>query len=119
MKSYALVAALALLSFGCASTTNHGVLTAQVANPGDLFESAHAYEEIGPTEGQACRYFLLAIIPWGDSTTGTAMKKALEVSGGNAVLNASVTTSLYGFFPIYNVFSFSCTTVKGIAIKFE
>jgi hypothetical protein len=31
----------------------------------------------------------------------------------------SVETSLYGFIPIYNVYSFTCTTVKGIAIKFE
>jgi len=35
------------------------------------------------------------------------------------LLNVSVSSSLYGFIPIYNVFSYTCTNVKGIAIKFE
>ena len=63
--------------------------------------------------------FLLGIIPWGDSTVATAMDKALAENGGDALINVSVTTSLYGFVPIYNVFAFTCTTVEGIAIKFE
>ena len=48
---------------------------------------------------------------------GEAMKIALADTGGDAILNASVTTSLYGFIPIYNVLSFTCTTVQGIAIR--
>ena len=47
------------------------------------------------------------------------MEKALAASGGDAIINASVETSLYGFLPIYNVFTFTCTTVKGVAIKFQ
>jgi hypothetical protein len=31
---------------------------------------------------------------------------------------ASVETSLYGFIPIYNLFANTCTTVRGVAIKF-
>jgi bacteriorhodopsin len=44
---------------------------------------------------------------------------ALVQRGGDALLNVSVETSLYGFIPIYNVYSFTCTTVRGIAVKFE
>jgi hypothetical protein len=43
----------------------------------------------------------------------------LASSGGDALVNVSTATSLYGFVPVYNVFSFTCTTVKGTAIKFE
>jgi hypothetical protein len=73
---------------------------------------------VGPVSGQACRYFLLGIIPWGDSTVTEAMDEALAESDADAIINASVETSLYGFIPIYNVFSFTCTTVQGVAIKF-
>jgi len=107
------------LGLGCASTTSHGLITRQMANPGDLLTSAHPYQEIGPTEGRSCRFFLVAIVPWGDSTTGAALEKALAGAGGNALLNASVTTSLYGFVPIYNVLSFTCTTVRGVAIQID
>jgi bacteriorhodopsin len=44
---------------------------------------------------------------------------ALGQKGGDALLNVSIETSLYGFIPIYNVYSFTCTTVKGIAIRFQ
>ena len=47
------------------------------------------------------------------------MERALDRNGGDAILNASVTTSLYGFVPIYNIFSFTCTTVKGVAVEFD
>jgi hypothetical protein len=107
----------ALLGLACASTTNHGLMTREMADAGDLIETAHSYEELGPTRGRSCRFFLLNLIPWGNSTTGAAMDKALASSGGNAVINASVTTSLYGFVPIYNVLSYTCTTVRGVAIE--
>ena len=110
---------LALLAMGCSSTTSHGILTRSMADARDVIQNAHPYRDIGPTQGRACRYFLLNLIPWGDSTTGTALEKALATSGGNALLNASVTSSLYGFVPIYNVFSFTCTTVRGVAIQIE
>lgn len=70
-------------------------------------------------EGQKCRNFLLAIVPWGDGDLAHAVEEALAEKGGDALLNANVETSLYGFIPIYNVYSFTCTTVKGIAIKFQ
>jgi hypothetical protein len=114
-----LTALITAMGLGCASTTSHGLITRQMANPGDLLTNAHPYQEIGPTEGRSCRFFLINIIPWGDSTTGAALEKALAGAGGNALLNASVTTSLYGFVPIYNVLSFTCTTVRGVAIQID
>jgi hypothetical protein len=79
----------------------------------------HPYKELGPAEGQACRYFALAVIPWGNSDIQTAVDRALQPSEGDALVNVSTATSLYGFVPIYNVFSFTCTTVKGTAVKLE
>jgi hypothetical protein len=34
-------------------------------------------------------------------------------------VNVSTSSSLYGFVPIYNILSFTCTTVQGIAIKID
>ena len=31
----------------------------------------------------------------------------------------TVSSSLYGFIPIYNVYSFTCTSVSGIAVKYK
>ena len=94
-------------------------MTRPSASPGEILSGNRAYRELGPVAGRACRYFLLAVIPFGDSTATTAMERALDRNGGDAILNASVTTSLYGFVPIYNIFSFTCTTVKGVAVEFD
>jgi uncharacterized protein YceK len=119
MKRIILSLAMILLLAGCSSTGNLGMVTKSVAEPGSLLTSSQHYKVIGPATGKACRYFLLGIIPWGDSTLKAAVDKALGESGGDALINLSVSTSLYGFVPIYNVFCFTCTTVEGIAIKFE
>ncbi len=113
------MALAAAVLLGCTSVGQVGIMTSASADPGALLKQAQSYTEVGPTEGTACRYFLLGIIPWGDSTPSAAMKKALAASGGDAIINASVETSLYGFLPIYNVFAFTCTTVRGVAIKLE
>ena len=104
---------------GCASTGNLGIISKTTGDPGSLFSSAHPYKEIGPVKGGACRYILLGIIPWGDSTVTAAVNEALAKSGGDALINLSVTSSLYTFIPIYNILCFTCTSVEGIAIKFE
>ncbi|MDR4494434.1 MAG: hypothetical protein AB7P17_15940 [Nitrospirales bacterium] len=104
---------------GCSSTGLMGLITKSSADPSAVLENNQAFEELGAAEGQACRYFLLAIIPWGKSDFEEAVTQALEKTGGDALLNVSVESSLYGVFPIYNVFSFTCTTVKGTAIKFK
>lgn len=109
---------------GCSSVDNVGLITGARGDPGSLLTNNQSYTELGPVNGKACRYFLLGIIPWGDSTPSKAMENALASSEGDAVegdalINASIETSLYGFIPLYQVFSFTCTTVKGVAIKFD
>jgi hypothetical protein len=119
MKKVILSLAVMLLIASCTSTGNLGMVSKSTADPGSLLTSPQPYKVIGPATGKACRYFLLGIIPWGDSTLKTAVDKALAESGGDALINLSVSSSLYGFVPIYNVFCFTCTTVEGIAIEYE
>ena len=114
-----MILAMGMILTGCSTTGTLGIVAKSSANPGSLLKSAKGYEELGPTEGRACRHFLLAIIPWGKSDLEGAVNKALEKTGGDALINVSTESSLYGFIPIYNVYSFTCTTVKGIAIKFN
>jgi hypothetical protein len=47
------------------------------------------------------------------------VEDALQQKGGDALINVTVTSSLYGFIPIYNVYSYTCTEVKGVAVKFQ
>jgi len=113
------IATVVILLAGCSSSGTLGLVTKSTADPASLLRQGRGFTELGPVEAQACRHFVLAIIPWGKSDFGTAVDKALVERGGDALLNVTVETSLYGFIPIYNVYSFTCTTVRGIAIKFE
>jgi len=119
MRGIVLLLVLVVLTAGCASTRNVGMIAKSTADPGAVVTTARPYKSLGPARAQACRYFLLGIIPWGDSTVATAVDRALDRTGGDALLNASVTTGLYGFVPIYNIFCFTCTSVEGVAIAFE
>lgn len=110
---------LFLLSVGCTSVGSLGIVTRPSANNAELLKSGVAFEELGPAEGSACRHFILAIIPFGNSTFSTAVEEALAHRGGDALLNVTVSSSLYGFIPIYNVYSLTCTTVQGVAVKFK
>ena len=114
---YAAFLACILLT-SCVSTGSFGLVSSSGADPGDLLTHPHSYRELGPAEGRACRFFVLAIIPFGNSTISRALDKALRESGGDALLNVTISSGLYGFVPIYNVLSFTCTTVQGTAIKF-
>jgi len=118
VKSLLLLFSVLFLA-ACSSTGTLGIVTKSSADPLKLIKSSQNYEEIGPANGEACRYFLLAIIPWGESDMEKAVDEALEKSGGDALVNVSVTSDLYGFIPLYNVFSYTCTSVQGIAIKFS
>ena len=119
LKMRILALVFVMVVVGCSSVGQVGMMVGPSSNPGSVIKQERSYSELGPVFGRACRYFLLAVIPWGDSTPTAAMQKALSTSGGDAIINASVETSLYVFIPIYNVFSFTCTTVRGIAIKFD
>ena len=117
-KSILVLLSLGIVLAGCSSTGTLGIVTKSSANPSALLSSDKGFEELGYVEGQACRHFLLNLFPWGNSDIGEAVNNALADAGGDALLNVSTVTSLYGFVPIYNVYSFTCTTVKGTAIKF-
>jgi hypothetical protein len=112
-----LLACISLTS--CFSSGTLGLASSFRSDPGDLLTNPHVFREVGPAEGRACRYFVLAIIPFGNSTFSRAMEKALQESGGDALLNVTTTSSLYGFVPYFNILSFTCTSIQGTAIKFE
>jgi hypothetical protein len=111
--------AVLLAASGCVSVGNLGLVARRGADPGKLLSQAHTYETLGNVEASACRYFVLAIIPFGDSAFSTAVEDALQRSGGDVLLNVSTSSSLYGFIPLLNVFSFTCTTVSGTAVKIK
>ena len=119
MKGLRILLAATLLCAGCSSVGTVGMVTRSTGDPGALLRSGRSYQELGTVEGEACRFFLLNVIPFGDSTFSSAVDKALDESKADALLNVTVSSSLYGFIPIYNIMSYTCTNVRGIAIKFE
>lgn len=118
MRQTLILLALLVLA-GCSSTGNLGTVARSMGDPGSLYRHDTPYKELGPVSGKACRYFVLGIIPFGDGTVKAAMDEAFKKKGGDAMINVSVQTGLYGFVPIYNIFCFTCTEVQGIAIEFE
>jgi hypothetical protein len=110
---------LGVILFGCTSVGTLGVVTKSSGDPGAVLKSGQSYKELGAAQGEACRYFLLGMVPWGDATFSKAVDNALAPTGGDALINVTVSNSLYGFVPIYNIFAYTCTEVKGIAIKLE
>ncbi|KAB0671718.1 hypothetical protein F6V30_03830 [Oryzomonas sagensis] len=119
MKRLWILLAVVMLCAGCTSVGNLGMVTKSMGDPGALLRNGQQYKEIGPAAGEACRFFLLNVVPFGNSSFSAAVDEALEQSKGDALLNVTVSSSLYGFIPIYNIFSYTCTNVRGIAIKFE
>ena len=118
LRKLTILSALLLLT-GCTSVGTLGIVTKSTGDPGAILRNAQPYEEIGAAQGQACRYNLLGLAPWGDATLSAAVDQALIKSGGDALINVTVSNSLYSFIPIYNLFSYTCTDVKGIAIKYK
>ena len=118
MKKTVILSVAIFFIAGCSSTGNIGMVTKSRANPTSLLTSSYSFKEIGLVKGRACRFFLLGVVPWGNSTVTQAIDNALA-NGGDALINVSVTNSLYGFVPIYNIFCYTCSDVEGIAIEFE
>ena len=110
---------MVLLMSGCTSVGTLGLVTKSTGDPGAMLRNSQPYKELGAVRGSACRFFLLGVLPWGDATLSTAVDDALAKSGGDALINVTVSNSLYGFIPIYNIFTYTCTDVKGIAIKIQ
>jgi len=119
MKRAILILTALVLSFGCTSVGTLGIVTKSTGDPGAVLRNGQSYKELGAVEGKACRFFALAVVPWGDATLSTAVDDALAKVNGEALINVTVSNSLYGFVPIYNIFAFTCTEVKGIAISFD
>ena len=123
MNKVARWSSLALLSCviltGCSSTGNLGIVSKPSADNAERLRSGVKFEELGPVEGSSCRHFVLAVIPFGDGSFSKAVEDALSSRGGDALINVTVTNSLYGFIPIYNVYTFTCTSVSGIAVKYK
>ena len=120
MRLLKLIGLLVLLSVaGCTSVGSLGVITKSSADPVSVLKTSHTVRDLGPAEGQACRYFVIAVVPWGNSDFQTAVDRALATTGGDALVNVTTSSSLYGFIPVYNILSFTCTTVKGTAVKIE
>jgi len=118
MRGTIILLLTAVLLAGCTSVGTLGIVTKSTGDPGAMLRNAQPYKELGPVQGEACRFFLLGVAPWGNATLSTAVDDALSSVGGDALINVTVSNSLYGFVPIYNVFCYTCTDVKGIAIKF-
>lgn len=119
LRKLLLVAVVSIVLAGCSSTQRIGMLSLPTESSRDIITEARTFTELGPVEGRSCRYFLLALVPWGNSTPGRALEKALSPVNGDAIIDASVATSLFGFIPVYNIFSYTCTTVSGIAIRYD
>lgn len=119
MREKLLLLSVVMLLAGCSSAGSLGMVVRSTADPGALLKNQTSFREIGPAAGEACRFFVLAVLPFGQSDVAAAVDEALNASGGDALLNVIVSSSLYGFIPVYNFFSYTCTNVKGIAVKFE
>ena len=119
LRMLVLVVLVGTLGVGCSSTGNLGIVTKSTASPSALLKSNQSFEELGQAEGSACRHFALGIIPFGKSDVEQAVDKALQGTGGDALLNVSTESSLYGFLPYFNIWAFTCTDVKGTVIKFH
>jgi hypothetical protein len=118
MRKEIILMLTAVLLTGCTSVGTLGIVTKSTGDPGAMLRNAQPYKELGPVQGEACRFFLLGVLPWGNATLSAAVDDALSKVEGDALINVTVSNSLYGFVPIYNVFAYTCTDVKGIAIKF-
>jgi len=118
MRKSILAAFATMVVAGCSSMGTLGLVTKTGVDPVSILKNGQPYTEVGPVKGTSCRFFLLAVVPWGNGTMSDAVEDALKESGGDAIINVSVQNSQYGFIPIYNIFTWECTDVMGTAIKF-
>jgi hypothetical protein len=120
VRKHLLIPPAALALGGCSTVGSLGIVARSSSDAASLLKNGRPFKEAGFAQGRACRYFLLGIIPFGDADIQTAADRALaSVGGGDALINVTTENSLYGFIPVYNICSQSCTTVKGMAIRFQ
>ncbi|MCL5953008.1 MAG: TRL-like family protein [Nitrospirae bacterium] len=115
--------ALLLFAAGCTSTGSIGLLTDSETETDLGPHDSHLFHRVGhQIEGRACRHFILGIIPWGDSDLESAMRDAFKKNPSlhaDGLVHVATSTSLYNFFPLYNVYTLTCTTVRGTPIRFD
>jgi len=119
MKKMLAVLVLVSAFSACTSVGNLGIIAKSRADMASILRSGQTFQELGPVEGTACRHFFFGIAPWGNADIQKATDRALEKGGGDAIINVTTTNSLYGFIPMYSIYSFTCTTVRGTAIKLQ
>jgi hypothetical protein len=119
LRKLSLALILASLLCGCSTAGTLGIITKSTVDPTSVLGSGQKFQELGPAEGTGCRHFFLAIIPFGAADLANAVDFALQKTQGDALINVVTHSSLYTFIPYLNLYSFTCTTVKGTAIKFE
>ncbi|MDA8059160.1 MAG: hypothetical protein ACYCXP_05350 [Leptospirillum sp.] len=107
----------------CTSTGSLGLISNSETETDLGPHDSHRFHRVGSEiTGTACRHFILGIIPWGDSDVETALRHALHAHPSlkaDGLVHVTTETSLYGFFPLYDVYTLTCTTVKGIPIRFD
>ncbi|MCL4461556.1 MAG: hypothetical protein M1297_07605 [Nitrospirae bacterium] len=120
--SLPLAAAILLLS-GCTSTGNLGILSNSETEADLGPHDPHTFHRVGSEiTGKACRHFILGVLPIGSSDIESALKNALSKHPelkADGLVHISVQSTLYGFFPIYNVYTVTCTTIRGVPIRFD
>src|SRR5258708_38201929 len=102
MRSLRLFGLLGLLSLSltsCTSVGSLGIITKSSVDPVSVIGKSRSFKDLGPAEGQACPYFALPVIPWGDSDIPTAAARALPASAGAVLVNVPTATRLAGFGP--------------------
>jgi len=111
------------LTAGCTSTGSIGLLSNSETEADLGPHDSHKFHRVGgQIEGTACRHFILGLVPWGDSDLETAMKDAFKKNPAlhaDGLVHVTTSTSLYNFFPLYNVYTLTCTTVRGIPVRFD
>ncbi|MHB1287230.1 MAG: hypothetical protein ACYCYP_11875 [Leptospirales bacterium] len=112
-----------LLLAGCTSTGTLGIVSNSESEADLGPHDSHTFHRVGSEiSGTACRHFILGILPLGSSDIESAMRKALESHPelkADGLVHVATQSSLYGFFPLYNIYTVTCTTVKGIPIRFD
>lgn len=119
MYRVVLLALVLPAALSCVSVGNLGLVTRSSADPGRPLRENQPYSELGPVMGQSCRFSVLAALPGGHADLESAMEKALVGTDADAIVNVTVSNSLYVLIPIYSLAAFTCTTLKGIAIVYE
>lgn len=113
--------AIMLTVVGCSTTGTVSMITKGSVDASSLLVSGRAYQTLGQAEGKACHYLLL-FVPLGNSDISKAVDGALAPTGGDALFHVT-TKKEYGTLPSFYVgwpiFERACTTVKGMAVRFQ